>query len=180
LTEADREKFLDAAATLWKYSTVEGRKLFGDKYTSTAELVEEHALASNDIRCDGFHEGSGFLTHHLAITQSFEAALRSVDPSVTLPYWDFTIEGQQIYDYGKSPSYFLEITPFLNDEWFGSVDENDHIQDSRWAHIEMPRVSNTSVVAPNSYGYIRSYWNNNNDEEVIFLYFYRITISCVS
>ena len=41
-----------------------------------------------------FHEGTGFLTHHLALTNSFEASLRAVDPAVTLPYWDFSIEGQ--------------------------------------------------------------------------------------
>lgn len=37
--------------------------------------------------------GTGFLTHHLAMGVSFEAAIRSVNPTVTLPYWDFTIEG---------------------------------------------------------------------------------------
>lgn len=166
LTVVDREKFLDAAATLWQYSTTEGRKIFGKSYTSAATFVEEHALASNDIRCDSYHEGSGFITHHLAITNSFEAALRSVDPSVTLPYWDFTIEGQRINDENQDPSYFMQITPFLSDEWFGSVDSDGHIQDSRWAHSQMPKVSGDSVVSPNSFGYIRSYWNNNNDDEV--------------
>ena len=167
LTEADREKFLDAAAALWQYSDEEGRALFGDGFTSAATFVEEHALASNDMMCDQFHEGSGFLTHHLAITNSFEASLRAVNPTVTLPYWDFTIEGQQIVDEGESPSYFLEISPFLSDTWFGSVDEFDHIADSRFSGSTAPKVSNSSVVAPNSYGYIRSYWNNNNDERVV-------------
>jgi hypothetical protein len=85
---------------------------------------------------------------------------------VTLHYWDFTIEGQAIADLGEKPSHFLQITPFFSDTWFGSVDEDDHIQDSRWAHASMPMVSDSSTVEPNSYGYIRSYWNNNNDAEV--------------
>ena len=166
LNEIDKARFLNAAATLWRYSTTKGRKHYGDKYTSAAEFVEEHALASNDIRCDSFHEGTGFFSHHFAITQSFEAALRAVDPSVTLPYWDFTIEGQAITDAGEIPSYMMKITPFLSADWFGSVDEDNHIQDSLFANVPMPRVSESSIVNPNSFGYIRSYWNNNDDEEV--------------
>eukprot|EP00595_Chromulina_sp_UTEXLB2642_P002508 CAMPEP_0196765442 /NCGR_PEP_ID=MMETSP1095-20130614/8865_1 /TAXON_ID=96789 ORGANISM="Chromulina nebulosa, Strain UTEXLB2642" /NCGR_SAMPLE_ID=MMETSP1095 /ASSEMBLY_ACC=CAM_ASM_000446 /LENGTH=510 /DNA_ID=CAMNT_0042123479 /DNA_START=713 /DNA_END=2245 /DNA_ORIENTATION=+ len=151
---------------MWKIDTEAGKAIYGDNYYSIQSFTEEHALASNDIRCDSFHEGSGFLTHHLAITNSFEASLRAIDPSVTLPYWDFTIEGQQIKEAGQSPSYFLEVTPFLSDEWFGSVDENDHIIDSRWKGTAMPKATETTTVSPNSYGYIRSYWNNNNDKEV--------------
>lgn len=167
LTNDDRHKFLHAASKIWKYSSSEGRAKYGEKFTGIDELVEEHALASNDIKCDQFHEGSGFFTHHFAITQTFEAALRAVDPSVTLPYWDFTIEGQQINEADESPSYFLEITPFLTDKWFGSTDENGHVQDSKFAYAKMPKVTNTSIVSPNSYGYIRSYWNNNNDEYAV-------------
>lgn len=166
LGESDRKAFLKAAAKLWKYTTEEGRAKYGEKFTGISTLVEEHALASNDIKCDQFHEGSGFFTHHFAITQTFEAALRSIDPSVTVPYWDFTIEGQQITDADAKPSYFLEITPFLSDKWFGSVDENDHIQDSHFAFAQMPKVTTDSIVTPNSYGYVRSYWNNNNDPYV--------------
>lgn len=167
LTNEDRHKFLHAASKIWKYTSSEGRAKYGEKFTGINELVEEHALASNDIKCDQFHEGSGFFTHHFAITQTFEAALRSVDPSVTLPYWDFTIEGQQIKDANESPSYLLEITPFLNDKWFGSTDEDGHVQDSKFAFMKMPKITNESIVEPNSYGYIRSYWNNNNDEYAV-------------
>ena len=167
LTNDDRHNFLHAAAKLWKYNTTEGRAKYGEKFTGINELVEEHALASNDIKCDQFHEGSGFFTHHFAITQTFEAALRAVNPAVTLPYWDFTIEGQQISDAGESASYFLEVTPFLNDKWFGSTDENGHVQNSKFAFAKMPKVTAESIVQPNSYGYIRSYWNNNNDEYAV-------------
>jgi hypothetical protein len=166
LSDADRRSFLKAAAKLWKYSTEEGRLLYGDQFTGISTLVEEHALASNDIRCDQFHEGSGFFTHHFAITQTFESALRAVNPAVSLPYWDFTIEGQEIKDAGENPSYFLEVTPFLTHKWFGSVDEDGHIADSKFAFSQMPKVTDSSVVEPNSYGYVRSYWNNNNDPYV--------------
>ena len=96
LTIADRESFLNAAAEIWNNRQTAGEDKYGPKFTSVDTLVAVHSLASNDIMCDGFHEGTGFITHHLALTNTFEAALRAVDPSVTLPYWDFTIEGQAI------------------------------------------------------------------------------------
>lgn len=85
--------------------------------------------------------GSGFLTHHLALTNTFEASLRSIDPSVTLPYWDFTIEGEEILLKGERPSYMMEVTPIFSDTWFGSVDSFNHIADSRWEALIFSRKS---------------------------------------
>jgi hypothetical protein len=36
--------------------------------------------------------GLGFLPQHVKSTNLFESAMQSVDPSVSLFYWDFTIE----------------------------------------------------------------------------------------
>ena len=83
--------------------------------------------------------------------------------AAVLPYWDFTIEGQHIHQAGQDPSYFLQISPVFSDSWFGSVDENHHIADSRWAHSAMPKQEEAGSGVRNSYGYIRSYWNNNPD-----------------
>lgn len=166
LTTEDREKFLNAAAVMWNVKTENGRKMYGESYTSADTFVLEHSLASNDIRCDSYHEGSGFFTHHFALSNSFEASLRVINPEVTLHYWDFSIEGQAIADAGASPSHLLNISPVFTGTWFGSVDENDHIQDSRWAHAKMTKAPKETKIEPNSFNYIRSYWNNNNDEEV--------------
>ena len=57
LTVADKEKFLDAAAAIWNYRDAPGKALFGNKFTSVDTLVAVHSMASNDIMCDGFHEG---------------------------------------------------------------------------------------------------------------------------
>jgi hypothetical protein len=63
----------------------------------------------------------------------------------------------------------LQVSPFFSDTWFGSVDENNHIQDSRWAHIKIPMAPEGSArQGMNSFGQLRSYWNNNGDEEVRF------------
>ena len=132
MTLDDRERFLDAMAAIWIYGQADEHAKYGDCFTSIETYVAAHSLASNDIMCDQFHEGTGFLTHHLALTNSFEASLRAVHPSVTLPYWDFTIEGQKISNLNQNPSYLMKITPVFSDEWFGSVDEFNHIADPRW------------------------------------------------
>lgn len=33
------------------------------------------------------------MTHHVGYTLQFEQALQLVDPSVSIPYWEYTIEG---------------------------------------------------------------------------------------
>jgi hypothetical protein len=44
---------------------LDGREKFGPKFTSIQDFVSIHSLASNDIRCDEFHDGSGiFLNIH--------------------------------------------------------------------------------------------------------------------
>ena len=169
LTVADRDRFLDAAAIMWNVSTEEGKKLYGNSYTSMNTFVGEHALASNDIQCDGYHDGTGFFTRHLAMTNSFEASLRAINPATTLHYWDFTIEGQTIKGANALPSHLLNISPFFTDTWFGSVDENDHIENSRWAHKKMTMKKDLIPeleTSTNSFGYIRSVWNNNDDVEI--------------
>lgn len=57
LTIADREMFLDAAIVMWQYNETAGMQKYGKQFTSIDDFVAVHALASNDIMCDGFHEG---------------------------------------------------------------------------------------------------------------------------
>lgn len=165
LTESDRDKFLDAAHEMWRLDGPEGQMKYGPNFIPIHTFVAEHAIASNNIMCDEFHDGSGFLTHHLALHNAFEASLRAIDPSVTLPYWDFTIEGEAIAKKGGVPSDMLKLTPVFTAEWFGSVDENNHIADGRWAHQRMPTAEVTDTVK-NSYGFLRAIWNNNDDPEI--------------
>ena len=40
---------------------------------------------------------------------------------------------------------FMDVTPVLSADWFGSVDDNNHIADSRWAHTVMPTQVRTTA-----------------------------------
>ena len=39
---------------------------------------------------DHLHDGMGFLTQHVALTNEFERALQAVDGAASVPYWDYT------------------------------------------------------------------------------------------
>lgn len=37
------------------------------------------------------------MTHHVAYTLQFEQAMQLVDPSVSIPYWEYTIEREKAW-----------------------------------------------------------------------------------
>merc|ERR1711998_477267 len=180
LTDDDRETFTSAAAELWKYNQSAGREVYGEDFTSISEFVLNHAFSSTgDVHCDHWHEGTGFMAHHGALTIAFEASVRSVNPAVTIPYWDFTIEGETIKSVGGGPSMLESTSPFFVADWFGKADQDKegdfHILDGKWAHTKSIWLKdmtasistwvNTKHIT-NSYGMLTAPWNNNNDGEL--------------
>lgn len=73
-----------------------------------------------------FHDGLGFLTSHSLISNTFEYSLQRVNPKLTLPYWDFTIE-----DFEAEKSFDDDdlkiVSPIFQESWFGSADPDDNI-----------------------------------------------------
>lgn len=60
----------------------------------TTHIIPYHVLyrkTGGDKICDHLHDGTGFATSHMALTLMFERAVQAVDPSIAVPYWDFTI-----------------------------------------------------------------------------------------
>lgn len=48
------------------------------------------------------------MTHHVGYTLLFEQALQLVNPAVSIPYWEYTLEGETVF-------YWFRIV------WFGLV-----------------------------------------------------------
>ena len=111
------------------------------------------------------------MTHHFAMTMAFDASLRSSNPKVTMPYWDFTIEGEKILDAGGDPNMLFDVTPMFNATWFGDSNDEHHIADGRWAHTKSPvaQADDIAGLGPNvanSFGIIRAPWNNSPEPEM--------------
>lgn len=59
------------------------------------------------------------------LSNTFEYSLQRVNPKLTLPYWDFTIEKSS--SGGNTPDKIepQSESPILQEEWFGSNDPED-------------------------------------------------------
>ena len=72
------------------------------------------------------HGGLGFLPQHAAMTADFEKSLQSVDPSVSMVYWDYTIEGHHMSTTTGHVNAWYDSIVF-NESWFGPIgSDSDH------------------------------------------------------
>lgn len=74
---------------------------------------------------------------HAALTMKFEKAMQAVDPAVSLPYWDFTIDTQEI---------LLNHHEQYSKYWFETTVRADHIS-FLWASRQQGRVSRVSICS---------------------------------
>ncbi|CAN0353347.1 unnamed protein product [Ectocarpus sp. 6 AP-2014] len=160
LTDRDRETFFNAVSVLQRVPSVVGREIYGDKYYSMDYFTRMHLYGGGDKTCDHWHDGTGFMNAHMGFTLMFEQALQSVNPSIAVPYWDFTIEGTPD---GDSPSF--RSSPVFSDDWFGTTTpENGARVPDRGRFGFVPVMTNASEYSriTNAYGMLRSVWNSDS------------------
>lgn len=62
------------------------------------------------------------------ITNTFEYSLQRVNPKLTVPYWDWTIEGVEAGIATSTDEADIEInSPLFQDSWFGAADPDDYV-----------------------------------------------------
>jgi len=158
LTDADREAFFSAISVLQRVPTRVGQKVFGSKYKSKDHFNRLHLYYGGTKDCDHWHQGAGFVTSHVAMTLEYEQALQSVNPSISVPYWDFTLEST-FYDASTWRS-----SPVFSDDWFGHASPPNDLKtmtSGRFAFVPtLTNAYNYSAVV-NSYGLLRAPWNND-------------------
>lgn len=159
--------------------TTEGQALYGSKYYGAGFFGDKHNVLSGNSNCDHMHDGLGFLPGHLALTVMFEQALQAINPRVTIPYWDYTIDMSNYELSGELSDFFDSVV--FGEDYFGNsatniesadddlaeagvVDPSGRIINGQFTAVEvsLDYWGMTSNVY-NAYGHIRSPWNNNND-----------------
>lgn len=161
LTETDRELFFDTLETAYGLSTEIGRAAYGPMYKAAEDFTLIHNTMSGHMDCDHLHGGLGFLPQHAAMTLSFERSLQTVNPQITMPYWDYTIEGHAMNMANESLDAWY-LSPIWEDNWFGEYSPNGFaISRGRFAFQPVRRDAWTVSSVTNSYGLLRSPWNNN-------------------
>ena len=113
LTDADLGKTMEAMWKLWEFDDEDGQKIYGESFHSYAYLLNFHYFNAAWIHSDHVHEGNGFAAQHFKMSNIFEKSMQTVEPSITLPYWDFTIE----------TAYNIAVwdSPLFTSETFGSL-----------------------------------------------------------
>mmetsp|Transcript_15798 Transcript_15798/g.20250 ORF Transcript_15798/g.20250 Transcript_15798/m.20250 type:complete len:660 (-) Transcript_15798:367-2346(-) len=159
LPEEEKEAFLNALETLYRISQEEGEKIYGPRYKGMAYFVRKHLKAGADISCDHWHDSAAVMTSHSAFTLELEQALQVVDPTVSVPYWDY------IADLEKWSEDFLLESEIFNPEYFGSPSpggDSHIVREGRWAYTEIEKEENNELASVTSpYKILRSPWNMN-------------------
>jgi len=87
LSQPHREQYFAAMQTLFTTSQEDGEALYGRHFFSHGEMTSLHD-SSNVF----YHGNLFFLTSHPVMQLKLERALLAIDPTVSLPYWDFLLD----------------------------------------------------------------------------------------
>ncbi|CAM9863802.1 unnamed protein product [Pylaiella littoralis] len=163
LTDEERDELLDAMYTLWevKVDGGDGKELYGDNYADIYAMSRLHIMAAMNKSCDHFHDGLGFLIGHSMISNTFQYSVQLVNPKLTLPYWDFTVDEVEA-EVSRVGGEVMINPPLFQESWFGSADPVDNVvKDGRWAYTEIPALydSDPGGIIPDVYNRLRSRWN---------------------
>mmetsp|Transcript_3324 Transcript_3324/g.4271 ORF Transcript_3324/g.4271 Transcript_3324/m.4271 type:complete len:635 (-) Transcript_3324:139-2043(-) len=169
LFEDDLEELLDTMKILWDVEQSAGREQYGDGYQNVIEMVKIHLKYAVASDCDHFHDGYGFITQHLALTNFFEQSLQAVNPRVCLPYWDYVKDFQtNLLENGDDYTNFDNEGLFTTKYFGGTEVSTGKIKDGRWEGLEVPYFweagltdEDLAEIPSNAYGHLRAPWSNN-------------------
>jgi len=176
LTESDADLFFATAKTMWDLSTEDGKEKYGNDFKNIEYFTSLHGELAGAKDCDHIHDGMAFVPFHIAVSMKFEKVLQAINPQVSLPYWDYSIDFEKIAsDYNGTYSKSWFESEVWKSNWFGKIDiENDlnYVTEGRWAYTEMLGGGNNGMkytsndYVHNSYGYLRAPWNQNPSKYV--------------
>lgn len=168
LTTEDQQAFMDANYIIYSTSEEKGQALYGASFRNSTSLVRYHHFSAAQQDADHIHEGNGFLTQHIKLSNMFEDSLRAVDPALSLPYWDFTIdvaENRNAWESAilSSDTYGAMSLPSNVSHGFTYTEDamdDGRVKDSRWTDLKVEQNIWYDDLRY-SYGYLRAPWNLN-------------------
>jgi hypothetical protein len=157
--DEDREALFAAWKVLLEMNDSDGLAKYGSNFMSHGRLSTEHNNLAGDRKCDHLHDGMGFVPGHIQVTRLLEASLQSVDSSISLPYWEYTIDVESIIANNDGHFQAWRDIPAFTDSWFGRTDiKSGFVRGGYFA--DMSLEGNEYTTVSNSWGLIRAPWNN--------------------
>jgi hypothetical protein len=102
----------------------------------------------------------GFLTTHVQMSRILEISLQAVDPSVSLPYWEYSKDVEHVNTAHNGDFTHWKDLSIWSDEFFGSTDfDTAQIETGDYHVIDLYADKKYSTVT-NSYALLRAPWNN--------------------
>lgn len=166
LTDSDRASFVHCFKTMITVNLSEGQKKYGSHYKPIEKFEIMHLDAAGSRHADHFHDGMGLTTQHAAMSSEFELSMQSILPSVTLPFWDYTLDQINFQTHGENhESSIFKESKLFTEQWFGETDSESHIvTKGPLAYQEISR--NYSYSKHSAYGFLRAPWNINPNKYV--------------
>jgi len=90
LSDTDRAAFFKALRYLYTIKDDVGKERWGDKFQTMEYFLHKHLNGAGRTDCDHWHDGAGIVTHHMAFTLEAEQALQAIDPTLSMPYWEYS------------------------------------------------------------------------------------------
>ena len=168
LTDHDRTDFMNAASTMWSTSTLEGRKLYGDRYYDINYLAIVHNDLAGNMACDFIHGdlGYAFLNSHSSLNMMLEQSVQAINPRLSLPYWDYTLDAAKLTSKYQTPDGVVKNDGNLLRIWRSNVFSADYfgtpnsesgvIQDGRWTDVEAPKMTDELVANAGISGHFKT------------------------
>ena len=99
----------------------------------------------------------GYIPLHLAITRQLEASLQAVDPTVALPYWEYTYDVEKLKANNMTFWDNWGSIELFSDEWFGRTNLDTGVLegDSYFKNLNVSAATGNFTHVTNSYGLIR-------------------------
>lgn len=163
----DISSALNAMHVMYTVDEETGQELYGENFHNIEWFAKVHFFNAAWKDGDHFHEGLGYLPQHIKLTNYFELSMQAVDPSVSLFYWDFTIESSQGLSPVDSPMFTADTFGSLNvpkkTMWTYTDDSilAGNIPNGRWANYKIFANAFSDSGLKNGFGFMRSPWSTN-------------------
>ena len=108
LSGIERDRYFKTLHTVMTTPQEEGRKLYGNQFSSLSQLVALHNM--NNM---AYHGNLFFATSHPAMQLKMDKSLLAVDSGIILPYWDMLQDAHLGHKWTEADVY--------QNDWFGPV-----------------------------------------------------------